>query len=69
MKRVILIYIISILSIHIYGQDKTLFIFEQFIPAKIHFKNKSVTSALMNYDAVNDKMYFMQKDSVLPQLI
>lgn len=65
MKRVILIYIISILSIHIYGQDKTLFIFEQFIPAKIHFKNKSVTSALMNYDAVNDKMYFMQKDMLM----
>lgn len=42
-----------------------LFIFEQFTNAKIHFKNRSVTVATMNYDAVNDKMYFKNNGELM----
>ena len=42
-----------------------LFIFEQFSNAKIHFKNRSVTVATMNYDAVNDKMYFKNNGELM----
>ena len=42
-----------------------LFIFEQFANAKIHFKNRSVTVANMNYDAVNDKMYYKDKGELM----
>lgn len=42
-----------------------LFIFEQFANAKIHFKNRSVTVASMNYDAVNDKMYYKDKGELM----
>ena len=42
-----------------------LFIFEQFANAKIHFKNRSVTVATMNYDAVNDKMYFKNNGELM----
>lgn len=42
-----------------------LFIFEQFSNAKIHFKNRSVTVAAMNYDAVNDKMYFKNNGELM----
>ena len=42
-----------------------LFIFDQFINAKIHFKNRSVTAGMMNYDAVNDKMYFKQGEDLM----
>jgi hypothetical protein len=42
-----------------------LFIFEQFSNAKMHFKNRSVTVAAMNYDAVNDKMYFKNNGELM----
>ena len=42
-----------------------LFIFEQFANAKIHFKNRSVTVATMNYDAVNDKTYFKNNGDLM----
>ena len=42
------------------AQETPLMIFDQFYHAKIHFKNRSMTVAPMNYDAVNDVMYFKQ---------
>ena len=42
-----------------------LFIFDQFYNAKIHFKNRSVTVASMNYDAVNDKMYYKDNGNLM----
>ena len=49
----------------IYSQIKPLFIFEQFANAKVHFKNRSVTVVPMNYDAVNDKMYFKDQGNLM----
>ena len=60
MKRICSIVIICIFALTIKAQNTPMFIFDQFYPAKIHFKNHSVTAAPMNYDAVNDKMYFKQ---------
>lgn len=50
------------------AQNDPVFIFKQFVHAKIHFKNRSITVVPMNYDAVNDKMYF-KRDGQLMELI
>ena len=65
MKRICLLVVISALAMIAKAQDAPLFIFEQFVNAKIHFKNRSVTVATMNYDAVNDKMYYKDKDDLM----
>ena len=65
MKRICLLVIISSLAMVTKAQDTPLFIFEQFMNAKIHFKNRSVTVATMNYDAANDKMYYKDKDELM----
>ena len=68
MKRICSIVIICIFALTIKAQNTPMFIFDQFYPAKIHFKNHSVTAAPMNYDAVNDKMYF-KRDGQLMELM
>lgn len=68
MKRLTLFLSLAILVSVANAQYDPLFIFEQFQKAKIHFKNRSVTVAPMNYDAVNDKMYF-KRDGQLMELI
>lgn len=50
------------------AQNEPVFFFEQFLHAKIHFKNRSVTIVPMNYDAANDKMYF-KRDGQLMELV
>lgn len=50
------------------AQNEPVFFFEQFLHAKIHFKNRSVTIVPMNYDAANDKMYF-KRDGQLMELM
>lgn len=50
------------------AQNDPVFFFEQFLHAKIHFKNRSVTITPMNYDAANDKMYF-KRDGQLMELV
>jgi hypothetical protein len=50
------------------AQNDPVFIFKQFVHAKIHFKNRSITVVPMNYDAVNDKMYF-KRDGQLMELM
>ena len=50
------------------AQNDPVFIFKQFVHAKIHFKNRSITVVPMNYDAVNDKMYF-KRDGQLRELM
>lgn len=47
------------------AQNEPLFIFNQYYNAKIHFKNHSISMAAMNYDAVNDKMYFKQNNELM----
>ena len=66
MKRLYSLLLVCLIIAGVQAQDnKPLFIFEQFVNAKIHFKNRSVTVAPMNYDAVNDKMYFKQNDDLM----
>lgn len=65
MKRLLLILWTAFSVSTIYSQIKPLFIFEQFAKAKVHFKNRSVTVVPMNYDAVNDKMYFMDQGNLM----
>lgn len=59
MKRFKLLMLACMLVAISHAQSQPMLIFDQFINAKIHFKNRSVTVVPMNYDAVNDKMYFM----------
>lgn len=42
------------------GQTGPIFLFEQFVKAKVHFKNRATAVYPMNYDANGGKMYFVQ---------
>ena len=65
MKKLYFFLLLFIGVLNASAQEKPLFIFEKFINAKIHFKNRSVTVASMNYDAVNDKMFFKQNEELM----
>ena len=65
MKRLYSLLFVCVVAVGLQAQEKPLFIFEKFVNAKIHFKNRSVTVAAMNYDAVNDKMFFMQNEDMM----
>ena len=68
MRRVSL-YLLACFIVSVAGaQNDPVFIFKQFVHAKIHFKNRSITVVPMNYDAVNDKMYF-KRDGQLMELM
>ena len=68
MKRIFLYFFVSFIVSVACAQNEPVFIFKQFVHAKIHFKNRSITVVPMNYDAVNDKMYF-QRDGQLMELM
>lgn len=68
MKRALFLLGLSGVMLSMHAQNNPLFIFEQFVNARIHFKNRSVTVAPMNYDAANDKMYF-KRDGQLMELL
>lgn len=68
MKRIALLFSLSFLLSVVYAQNDPVFIFEQFLNGKIHFKNRTITIVPMNYDAVNDKMYF-KRDGTLMELV
>ena len=68
MQRIFLYLLVTFIVSVASAQNEPLFIFKQFVHAKIHFKNRSVTVVPMNYDAVNDKMYF-QRDGQLMELM
>ena len=65
MKRLLPLILFFWVALTISAQNEPLFIFEQFVNAKIHFKNRSVTVAPMNYDAVNDKMFYKDKGNLM----
>ena len=65
MKRLFLFTFACVFFSFIKAQNQPLFIFDQFINAKIHFRNHSVTVAPMNYDAANDKMYYKQGNDLM----
>lgn len=68
MKRWLLfLFACSFLSV-VQAQYDPVFVFEHFLHAKIHFRNRSVTVVPMNYDMANDKMYF-KRDGQLMELI
>ena len=68
MKRFCLYLLVCFIVSVACAQNEPVFIFKQFVHAKIHFKNRSITVVPMNYDAVNDKMYF-KRDGQLMELI
>ena len=68
MKRFCLYLLVCFIVSVACAQNEPLFIFKQFVHAKIHFKNRSITIVPMNYDAVNDKMYF-KRDGQLMELM
>lgn len=68
MKRIFLYLLVAFIVSIACAQNEPVFIFKQFVHAKIHFKNRSITVVPMNYDAVNDKMYF-QRDGQLMELM
>ena len=68
MKRIFLYLLVAFIVSVACAQNEPVFIFKQFVHAKIHFKNRSITVVPMNYDAVNDKMYF-QRDGQLMELM
>lgn len=68
MKRIALLLSLSFFISVANAQNDPVFIFEQFLNGKIHFKNHSITIVPMNYDAVNDKMYF-KRDGTLMELV
>lgn len=47
------------------AQTGAIFIFDRFVNAKVHFKNRALTVCAMNYDANGGKMYFKQNDEVM----
>ena len=66
MKNLAIFLLFSVYALIATAQaNDPLFIFDQFHNAKIHFKNRSVTVAQMNYDAVNDRMYFKQNGELM----
>ena len=66
MKNLVIFLIFSLSAAVVKSQAyDPLFIFDQFYTAKIHFKNRSVTVANMNYDAVNNRMYFKQGEDLM----
>ena len=66
MKNYSFFFLLSLYALSATAQAyNPLFIFEQFFNAKIHFKNRSVTVATMNYDAVNDRMYYKDKGELM----
>lgn len=65
MKRILPLFSFLLIVLSANAQSEPLFIFDQFVNAKIHFKNRSVTVAPMNYDAVNDKMYFKEQSNLM----
>lgn len=65
MKHLIALFSFLMVVLATNAQNEPLFIFDQFINAKIHFKNRSVTVASMNYDAVNDKMFYKDQGDLM----
>ena len=65
MKRLLPLILFFWVALTVSAQNEPLFIFEQFVNAKIHFKNRSMTVAPMNYDAVNDKMFYKDKGNLM----
>ncbi|MDE5677940.1 MAG: hypothetical protein K2G02_08710 [Phocaeicola sp.] len=59
-KGIILFYLMASAYFSAFGQTGSIFLFEQFVNAKVHFKNHAVTVYAMNYDANNGKMFFEQ---------
>lgn len=46
-------------------QYHRIFLFDNFTTAKIRFKNRSASQAVMNYDAANKTMYFRQGEELM----
>lgn len=67
MKKILftLAYLFLIQLAYAQGGNETVFIFNEFETAKVHFKNKTITITPMNYDAAKSRMCFMQDGTIM----
>ncbi len=65
MKKWCLFYFLVLAGLTAGAQSRTIFLFEDFVSAKIHFKTHSVGTASMNYDAGQGRMLYWQDDEVM----
>ena len=47
------------------AQSERIFLFDNFAKGAVHFKSGAINASLMNYDANNGKMYFMQGQELM----
>lgn len=65
-KRLYLFLAIAICSIiSASAQGERIFLFDNFAKGLIKFKNGAINVSMMNYDANNGKMYFMQNNELM----
>lgn len=62
MRRVLFLVMFSILCGLTVHAQSAIFLFNDFYNAKVHFKNKGVLVARMNYDSTHDKMFYKDKN-------
>lgn len=64
MIRIALLFFVLAFSANSYSQ-KAIFLFERFVAAKVKLKPRGMATYMMNYDAANGKMYFMQGQDMM----
>jgi len=64
MKNLLLFFFLCIAHVNLSAQSewKGIFLFEKFMPGKIVYKTGTEKSALLNYNKVDEKMYFILQD-------
>jgi len=61
-KKIFSLSVACMFAAALVAQNKSFFILQDFMNAKIFFKNNTMTVAPMNYDAGKNRMYFMQNN-------
>lgn len=65
-KRIILsLALIISAAVSVSAQGERIFLFDNFAKGYVKFKNGAVNVSMMNYDANNGKMYFMQGETLM----
>ena len=66
MKKTILFLVFAVCSVlNVAAQGERIFLFDNFAKGLIKFKSGAVNVSMMNYDANNGKMYFMQGETLM----
>lgn len=65
-KRILLFVAFALCSVlSVMAQGERIFLFDHFAEGVIKFNTGAVNASLMNYDANNGKMYFMQGETMM----